>query len=69
MTTITIIILTAVVMWALLVFAGNDEDSEVYLCWAMPWLLVMLALNSLMKVACFVGTLGRLKIKWEAGHE
>lgn len=63
--TITIIILTAIVMWALLVFAGNDEHNDVYLAWAMPWLLVMQALTSLLQIACFIGTLGRLKIKLE----
>lgn len=65
----TIIILVAVVMWALLVFVGNDEDSKVYLCWAMPWVLVILALACLIHTAVFIGTLGRLKIKMESCHE
>ena len=64
-----IIILVAVVMWALLVFAGNDEDGDVYLAWAMPWVLVILALACLIHTAVYIGTLGRFKIKWKAGHE
>lgn len=69
MTAITIIILIAIVMWALLVFAGNDEHNDVYLCWAMPWVLVILALACLIHAAVFIGTLGRLKIKMESRHE
>lgn len=64
-----IIILVAVVMWALLVFAGNDEDNNAYLAWAMPWVLVILALACLIHAAVFIGTLGRLKIKMESRHE
>lgn len=65
----TIIILAAIVMWALLVFAGNDEDGDVYLAWAMPWVLVILALACLMYVAVFICTLGRLKLKMAVGNE